>query len=50
MPSEIAGTSMGAIIGACIALKMPIERIITFLKDINYLKLIDLNFPNSLVS
>ncbi|MDD5770210.1 MAG: patatin-like phospholipase family protein [Candidatus Gracilibacteria bacterium] len=48
--NEIAGTSMGAIIGACFAIGKTSEEMTQIIKDIKFLKLIDLNFKESIIS
>ena len=48
--SEVAGTSMGAIIGAAFALGVSSEKMRQFIAEINFLKLVDLDMKEALVS
>ncbi len=48
--NEIAWTSMGAIIWACIALSKTSNEIIDIMENINFIKLIDLDFKKWIVS
>ncbi|MFA5916627.1 MAG: patatin-like phospholipase family protein [Candidatus Gracilibacteria bacterium] len=48
--NEIAGTSMGAIIGACFALGKKSEEIKSIVKSINFLSLIDFDLKKGVVS
>lgn len=47
---EVAGTSMGAVIAACFALWMSSQEMEKKLKEIHFLKLIDINFVEWMVS
>lgn len=48
--TEISGTSMGAIIGACFAMWFSSEKMIEIIEEINFLSLIDFNLKTAIVS
>ncbi len=48
-PTEVAGTSIGAIMWACLAIGMKTSDVLVFANSINYLSLVDMNLKTGLV-
>lgn len=48
-PTEVAGTNIGAIMWACLAIGMKTSDILVFANSINYLALVDMNLKTGLV-